>query len=301
MFGNERICALSKTNAKPPALLKNGKVYSMNMKSLNTRNHNRYKELLARHENDPLKGLTDSELDWLIEYETDNPNDPEVRKNRTRMASFEIAMIETAKSEGRELFEPNLEKPSKAEKIAEQFQTLQPQFDEIFANGTNSTKLDKYIQSVFKRHRRTLSIAATILIVLSAVTGYFLHHQHQGAQREMLAEKFQPSSTYEALIGETWRSTNADEVKLPLNGSVITGDIYFRWPASPNIEWRLTILNNKLQIKFSTMLYVNEYHFKSASNKFPPGLYYWRLEAENQPQHIGKFLINPPDWLYQVQ
>jgi hypothetical protein len=103
---------------------------------------------------------------------------------------------------------------------------------------------------------------------------------------ELLAANFEPSPNLEDLVQTQFRSTTI-EVISPANGETVQSPITFRWKL---YDKRLTIkiLSNKELTLVSSTLSRDSF---TASKKFGPGLYYWKLETDDELLFAGKFLV----------
>ncbi|MEP0861673.1 MAG: zf-HC2 domain-containing protein [Ignavibacterium sp.] len=112
---------------------------------------------------------------------------------------------------------------------------------------------------------------------------------------ELTGEEFKINPYYEELIKENVRSTAQmlEKVISPLPGDTISASqILFRFKVNEDKPIILTLLNNKEEKKFSGELDQNmfpEYDYKLNTGSLKPGLYYWRIEDENDVYFVGKF------------
>ncbi len=107
------------------------------------------------------------------------------------------------------------------------------------------------------------------------------------------AANFEPSPLFESIIGE---SSRTDEIKIlsPANKQEfrINTDIKIEWKTTEELLLTLKVLNNRENLIFSITTRGNSVLF----NKKPdPGIYYWKLETEDDLLFIGKFLISNTD------
>lgn len=103
---------------------------------------------------------------------------------------------------------------------------------------------------------------------------------------------FEPNPYIEEWITDNLRSeNNIDTIISPLMNDTLSGKINFKWRMIDEGEVFLKIITNNEEIIFSSdqmnsklnEVEVNEEIFNSS------GLYYWRLEDENEVLYIGKF------------
>ena len=78
------------------------------------------------------------------------------------------------------------------------------------------------------------------------------------------------------------------QVQSPSNNSLVSEEIFFAWSKFTQEAINLIILNNRNEIVFSSLVNDNQIKFKG---KLAPGLYYWKLESQNELYHIGKFIV----------
>ena len=107
---------------------------------------------------------------------------------------------------------------------------------------------------------------------------------------------FEPNAYYEEWINENVRSVNqiVDKVFSPVNSdTLIASTITFNWRMKENLPITLVILNNKEEEVFSSIINQEQfpdYRFVvNANSKFKSGLYYWKIEDENEVHFVGKF------------
>lgn len=112
---------------------------------------------------------------------------------------------------------------------------------------------------------------------------------------ELSGEEFNANPYYEELIKENVRSSTQvlDKVISPLIGDTIsTSQILFKFKLNENRPVILTLLDNNEEKKFSKELDPNMfpvYEYELSTNALKPGLYYWRIEDDNEVYFVGKF------------
>jgi len=105
--------------------------------------------------------------------------------------------------------------------------------------------------------------------------------------RKLIAARFVESPALEDLMRSTVRSAET-EVHSPVNNSTVRPGSVFRWttPAQPPFE--LTILDNNDSL-------VKSFRLRSTTcimkDSLQAGLYYWKLVAEGNLLHVGKFTV----------
>lgn len=102
----------------------------------------------------------------------------------------------------------------------------------------------------------------------------------------LLADNFTPSPNLDDLIVSDFRSEAAEAVT-PSNGETVRPPITFRWITAAR-QVKLKILSNK-EIPLMTAIVAADSFI--VTKKFDPGLYYWKLEEEDELLFIGKFFI----------
>jgi len=133
---------------------------------------------------------------------------------------------------------------------------------------------------------------AAVLILIVLGKG-LLDSPNLEEQRTLFAANSTPSPFMESLLGLSQRAANVTEVSPP-NGFNVRNDLLFSWKRDDTSELSIIILNNREEelLTFSTT--GNEYLFENAADQLPPGLYYWKLEDEDEDKHVGKFFVNKP-------
>lgn len=104
--------------------------------------------------------------------------------------------------------------------------------------------------------------------------------------KQAFAENFKPTPYLEEMLAYESRSY-ANNIISPKIGEKCAGAILFQWEKIEEKPIYLKILNNKGTELFSLIPENNQYRF---SKKLTPGLYYWKLESENDVLYVGKFL-----------
>ena len=108
----------------------------------------------------------------------------------------------------------------------------------------------------------------------------------QKPSNDLLAESFSPSPNLDDLVQTEFRSATI-EVISPENGAIVHSPISFRW--SPyGKPLKIKILTNR-EITIQTSI-VQKNTFVTTKT-FSPGLYYWKLETEDELLFVGKFFV----------
>lgn len=112
---------------------------------------------------------------------------------------------------------------------------------------------------------------------------------------ELSVDAFNINPYYEELIKENVRSADKvlDKVISPLIGDTISASqIFFRFKLNEGKQLILTLFDNKENKKLSRELdpdMSSYYEYKLNTSTLKPGLYYWRIEDENEIYFVGKF------------
>ena len=102
-----------------------------------------------------------------------------------------------------------------------------------------------------------------------------------------LAENFIVSPNLEDLLAEAVRADEL-EVLSPKFGADMVDSLRFTWQGAPGSPLTLKILNNREEVLFSYEGVESPFVFSESP---PSGLYYWKLETEDELLHVGKFFI----------
>ncbi len=106
--------------------------------------------------------------------------------------------------------------------------------------------------------------------------------------RQLYAANFTPSEEWEDMVGESVRSMQF-EVISPSNTQSFKpkAGIPFKWKGE-TIDRYIVVLDNKGEQVHKAKVLANEFYVQL---KLDPGLYYWKLESEDDLLHVGKFLL----------
>jgi hypothetical protein len=102
--------------------------------------------------------------------------------------------------------------------------------------------------------------------------------------KPILAENFTPSLNLEDLVGTTVRSSGV-EIVSPASGDTLTGPVRFAWNGTVS---RILILSNTEQVIASADVSGSPFVLKDV---LAPGLYYWKLEGNDELLAVGKFIV----------
>lgn len=104
---------------------------------------------------------------------------------------------------------------------------------------------------------------------------------------ETLAANFKPLPYLEAMLNDVSRSANLTVISPEINQQM-QDSLRFSWRSPDSEKLYLKILNNKGSELFAFTVESNQYLF---SQKLKPGLYYWKLENEDDLLFVGKFVV----------
>lgn len=104
------------------------------------------------------------------------------------------------------------------------------------------------------------------------------------------ASHYRVNPNLENMIGSRLRS-GLFEVLGPANDSIIKEPIHFSWKKALVTPHTLKIVNNKNQVLYTYPVQGTSFDFDET---LPPGLYYWKLESQNELLYVGKFFIGKP-------
>ena len=102
---------------------------------------------------------------------------------------------------------------------------------------------------------------------------------------EEFADNFDPSPYLDEMLTNISRSSNILVIS-PNNDENFNSDIIFKWEELGGVNIYLKILNNKGEEFFNISTDKNQFHY---SQILKPGLYYWKLENEDDLLYLGKF------------
>jgi hypothetical protein len=100
-----------------------------------------------------------------------------------------------------------------------------------------------------------------------------------------VVSRYRVNPNLENMIGSRVRS-GSFEVLGPENGSVIKEPIHFSWKKPLLSPHTLKIVNNKNQVLYTYPVQGSGFDFNET---LAPGLYYWKLENQNELLYVGKF------------
>jgi len=105
---------------------------------------------------------------------------------------------------------------------------------------------------------------------------------------DLYAANFEPMPFYENLVDQQFRS-HLIRVQSPDIDEEITNDVQFSWDTQIPMEVNLKVLNNNQDIVWQAS--TGETHLIYDTSELEPGIYYWRLETDEELLYVGKFII----------
>ncbi len=114
--------------------------------------------------------------------------------------------------------------------------------------------------------------------------------QRQKTTAQLPALRYQVNPNLENMIGSRLRS-GLFEALTPKNNSVLTIPIQFSWKKEFLTPHTLKIVNNMNDLLYQFAVKGNSFEF---TGNLQPGLYYWKIESQNELLYVGKFFIKLP-------
>jgi len=115
--------------------------------------------------------------------------------------------------------------------------------------------------------------------------------EKSGRPRERLladARSFEPTPYLEEMVESVLRSATASAIR-PANGDTVRQPVHFSWSTSmPAVLVVILDRQGTVIVRLKP-----ERQSIAYSGTLAPGLYYWKLESEEDLLHIGKFYIRP--------
>jgi hypothetical protein len=110
---------------------------------------------------------------------------------------------------------------------------------------------------------------------------------HTYPPTDLYAANFEPSPLYEGLVAQPFRSYGL-RIYAPVSGTEVTDTIEFRWDTTYRGNMTLRILSNRESEIFRTPVASPAYTY---IHRHEPGLYYWRLETDQELLYVDKFVV----------
>ncbi len=103
---------------------------------------------------------------------------------------------------------------------------------------------------------------------------------------DLFAANFEESPNLEDLVQTEFRSTTIN-ILSPAIGEIVRTPIIFRWKQYDK-PLKIKILSNKERTLVASTVRGDSF---TTTKKFAPGLYYWKLETDDELLFMGKFLV----------
>lgn len=145
------------------------------------------------------------------------------------------------------------------------------------------------------RHRyfkRAMILVAPVLVIV-ALFGIRNYQQARERQRALFAANATESPTLERLL-EQYQRAGGIEVVSPSMGAAVEDEITFAWQGGGE-KLAVKILDNREEELQSFSAVESRFVFREVKKALPPGLYYWKLEDENDLLYVGKFYVGKPE------
>ncbi len=135
---------------------------------------------------------------------------------------------------------------------------------------------------------RTQSVAVgTNIDTSSARSQADVTHAMPTVRQEQIADRFTTSPELEDLMRSSVRSAETEVQSPGIGGTVHAGSI-FRWTTSAQPPFDLTILDNTGSVLTTHKLRASMFII---NDSLQAGLYYWKLVAQDNLLHVGKFVV----------
>jgi hypothetical protein len=109
----------------------------------------------------------------------------------------------------------------------------------------------------------------------------------KSALYEQLQSQYSVNPNLENMIGSKLRSGVFEVVK-PINNRVVKCPIQFSWQTELVVPHTFKLVTNKNRLVLEQTVMGKSFTF---SDSLVRGLYYWKIECENELLYVGKFLI----------
>ena len=144
------------------------------------------------------------------------------------------------------------------------------------------TFFKKLIQPFFIPRYRWVTLSAGLSVAVICL--FIMKSGHPPVRTDNM---FETQPYLEEMISDVIRSESIT-ILSPVIGEVLEKDIVFRWKGMNEKKLYLVILNNKAQEIYTHELEKSPYKLR---RKLNPGLYYWKIESEEEMLYLGKFTI----------
>jgi len=105
--------------------------------------------------------------------------------------------------------------------------------------------------------------------------------------KQLYAENFKPLPAMEGMLAYNARSASVKIIS-PQNGQNFQKEVFFQWENQENKPFYLKIYSNRGVELFSSRVDTTQFVL---TKKIDPGLYYWKLESDDELLYLGKFFV----------
>ena len=163
---------------------------------------------------------------------------------------------------------------------------------DIQIKKTAKNKLVRFLSKLWPQHWFSEPIwgYSTFAITIGSVA-FFVFSIVTQQDRQIDPTRFEILPYLEEIVDDVERSSSL-EVVSPKNEMNLKGDVVFAWERTEIPLVYLKLLNNLGEEIYSFTLQKNRFEL---TEELSPGLYYWKLESEDDLLYIGKFFIKRPN------
>ena len=163
---------------------------------------------------------------------------------------------------------------------------------DIQIKKTAKNKLVRFLSKLWPQHWFSEPIwgYSTFAITIGSVA-FFVFSIVTQQDRQIDPTRFEILPYLEEIVDDVERSSSL-EVVSPKNEMNLKGDVVFAWERIEIPLVYLKLLNNLGEEIYSFTLQKNRFEL---TEELSPGLYYWKLESEDDLLYIGKFFIKHPN------
>ncbi len=163
---------------------------------------------------------------------------------------------------------------------------------DIQIKKTAKNKLVRFLSKLWPQHWFSEPIwgYSTFAITIGSVA-FFVFSIVTQHDRQIDPTRFEILPYLEEMVNDVDRSASL-EVVSPKNEMNFKGDVVFAWEGTDIFPVYLKLLNNLGEEIYSFTLEKNRFEL---AEELSPGLYYWKLESEDDLLYVGKFFINRPN------
>ena len=163
---------------------------------------------------------------------------------------------------------------------------------EVQIKKTAKNKLVRFLSKLWPQHWFSEPIwgYSTLAITIGSVA-FFVFSIVTQQDRQIDPTRFEILPYLEEIVDDVERSSSL-EVVSPKNEMNLKGDVVFAWERIEIPLVYLKLLNNLGEEIYSFTLQKNRFEL---TEELSPGLYYWKLESEDDLLYIGKFFIKHPN------